>query len=406
MANDLSRNYHWINPEGQLPPLALPKDAEEAREHVTECWRRGDGLLLAGGGNHWFVGNRTGPIASVISLARMNRVVDYSPPDMTLTVQPGCTLGSLESLLSESGQFLPFFPPGRPDSTVGGAVSAGLRSPWSDALGGVRDHLIGVECLHGDGTLSHAGGRVVKNVAGYDLCKLYAGALGTLGILTQLTFKVRPLPPSRLTAVARGNRLSELLAKALRLRESIQPAAAEIFRESRTEASPSGEPLRLALRLLDSPSVARWKLEGVLKELPQAEVLSGKEEEAFWSRRAQDVQGIDWRDASAVLVMGGPIGLLQEMRNRLDELFEVERWSLAPLAGRITTVVSAQGLQGNLEKLRASWRWRHVYSILWKSSAIPKQGIDVWGPSASRSRIQSSLRSELDPKGILNPGRV
>ena len=193
--------YRWIDAKGEPPSAFEPQSTSEAQQWIRERNRPGQGILIAGKGNHWHIGNNPERVTALLSLKNCRRVVEYSPADMTLTVEAGCTVKQLEETLAEGGQFLPFLPFHSPDSTIGGIVSADLAGPWAGALGRCRDHLIGVQMLHPDGRLSHAGGKVVKNVAGYDLCKIYTGALGTLGVLSRLTFKVRPRPARSCTAL-------------------------------------------------------------------------------------------------------------------------------------------------------------------------------------------------------------
>ena len=195
-----------MNLEGGVPPVHEPPDPESCRDWIRERDRAGDAVLILGGGGQWFLGNEPERATHILSVRRWARILDHSPGDLTVTVEAGCPLERLQKTLSEAGQFLPFRPPNYRHSTIGGAVATALAGRYGPAVGGMREHLIGIEILHADGRLSHAGGRVVKNVAGYDLCKLYAGSMGTLGIITHATFKVRPLPPASRTGVLEFDR--------------------------------------------------------------------------------------------------------------------------------------------------------------------------------------------------------
>ena len=134
-----------------------------------------------------------------MSLARLDRVVEHEPADLTVTVEAGCTLSSLQAHLAAHGQFLPLDPPAGGDVTVGGVLAANAQGALRHGFGTARDWLIGIEVVQADGTVVRSGGRVVKNVAGYDMAKLYVGSLGTLGVIARATFKVAPLPVAETT---------------------------------------------------------------------------------------------------------------------------------------------------------------------------------------------------------------
>src|SRR5262249_8362846 len=137
---------------------------------------------------------------AVVVTRRLNRILDYQPDDMTVTVEAGVTVAELQRTLAERSQFLPLDPPLAARATLGGTVAANVSGPWRAGYGTAPDWLIGLRIAAADGQVVKGGGRVVKNVAGYDLCKLYTGSLGTLGVLYELTFKVMPRPEASAVA--------------------------------------------------------------------------------------------------------------------------------------------------------------------------------------------------------------
>src|SRR5262249_43244083 len=136
----------------------------------------------------------------VLSLSRMNRVVDYSPADLTIWAEAGMTMSDLERTTRKQNQWLPLDPPG--DGTVGATVACGSSGPLRFGFGTPRDYVIGLRLAHVDGTETKSGGRVVKNVAGYDLNKLYIGSFGTLAVITEVILKLRPVPETSATVIA------------------------------------------------------------------------------------------------------------------------------------------------------------------------------------------------------------
>src|ERR687883_1494657 len=137
----------------------------------------------------------------IIETTGLNRVVEYEPADLTVTVEAGMRFAELQQRLAEEGQFLALDPPAAEGATIGGVIATNASGPLRFAYGTARDLVIGTRVANPDGTLTRAGGRVVKNVAGYDLTKLYIGSLGTLGVIVELSFKLAPIPPVLSTVV-------------------------------------------------------------------------------------------------------------------------------------------------------------------------------------------------------------
>jgi glycolate oxidase FAD binding subunit len=163
------------------------------RDRVTRAHAQREPLELTGGGTKAFYGRPTA--GETLSLTGHRGVVEYEPSELALTARAGTPLEEIESLLADNHQMLAFEPPHfGAAATLGGAVACGLSGPRRPYAGAVRDHVLGVRIVNGKGESLAFGGRVMKNVAGYDLSRLMAGALGTLGILTEVSLKVLPLP--------------------------------------------------------------------------------------------------------------------------------------------------------------------------------------------------------------------
>jgi glycolate oxidase FAD binding subunit len=184
-----------------LGAVLEPESVEEIREIVRKC--ESDSLSLAPlGAGRTLSQIRSKPVMLGLSLARMRQVVAYEPEDMTVVAQAGLSLGELNRLIGQRRQRLPVDPPGPDLTTLGAMVGAAKAGPLRLSEGRVRDLLIGIEFVSHDGRVARGGGRVVKNVAGYDLMKVMTGSFGTLGIITETTFKVRPLPELEEVALA------------------------------------------------------------------------------------------------------------------------------------------------------------------------------------------------------------
>ena len=179
-----------------------PTSAAELAEAVHAADQAGQAVAPVGGGTQLELGMPPARLDVVIETTALDRVVEYEPADLTITVEAGIRFSRLQSLLAEQGQFLALDPPAEDDATLGGLIATNASGPLRFAYGTARDLVIGTRVANPDGALTRAGGRVVKNVAGYDLNKLYIGSLGTLGIIVELSLKLAPIPPASASVIA------------------------------------------------------------------------------------------------------------------------------------------------------------------------------------------------------------
>lgn len=172
------------------------------QEQVLQARSNGQKLNIVGGGSKSFMGRQSDADASTLSLAEHTGVVEYHPVELVLTVRAGTTLKEIEAVLAEQGQCLHFEPPHFGDaSTIGGTLACNLSGPARPWTGSVRDQVLGIRLLNGKGEHLRFGGQVMKNVAGYDVSRLQAGAMGTLGVITEISLKVMPKPAATVTLV-------------------------------------------------------------------------------------------------------------------------------------------------------------------------------------------------------------
>ncbi|QDU80859.1 putative FAD-linked oxidoreductase [Polystyrenella longa] len=174
--------------------ISSPTSENEVVTLIKEHSAQARPLVARGGGHFQVYGYQLDSDVLPVSMTQLNRVIDYPSRDMTITVEAGLTFGALQKQLAEEGQRLPIDVPFPERATIGGAIAANVFGSRGYQVGTWRDYLLGFSAVDGSGRLFKAGGRVVKNVAGYDLGKLLIGSHGTLGLLTQATFKVKPIP--------------------------------------------------------------------------------------------------------------------------------------------------------------------------------------------------------------------
>ena len=189
--------------DGRRPSAALlPGSAAQIAEILRFASTERLAVIPVGGKTQLHIGMPPQRYDLALDVSRMKRILAYEPRDLTLGVEPGITFADLNLSLREKGQFLPLSPPFPERATLGGIVAAGSDTPLRYAHGTARDFLLGVEFVTGEGVLSKSGGRVVKNVTGYDLHKLLIGSLGTLAVITRLNLRTFPLPPAQKMFVA------------------------------------------------------------------------------------------------------------------------------------------------------------------------------------------------------------
>ena len=192
---------------------AIPADAAECARVVADAARDRRTVRIIGSGTKSYVGD-VAATDMELGTSRLTGVIDHEPADLTVTVGAGMRIADVALALERAGQFLPLDPPHTAEATVGGVIAANSNGFWRARYGGVRDLLIGTRVALADGTVARAGGRVVKNVAGYDLDKLLVGSFGTLGVIVEATFKVLPVPPATDGLIAKFGRASDAFGAA------------------------------------------------------------------------------------------------------------------------------------------------------------------------------------------------
>lgn len=222
--------------DGLCPALvARPTDVEGVSAVLRAAAAYGLTVVPRGGGTAIGMGNRPARLDLLLDLSGLDRLVEYRPRDLVVTAEAGMTLAVLQQALNEHGQFVALDPPLPERATVGGTLAANLSGPRRFRFGTARDVVIGTGAVLADGSLVKSGGRVVKNVAGYDLNKLFVGSAGMLGVITSATFKLAPSPPQRGMVVAAFDALEQGHAAAMQIAGSalspltldlVSPAAA------------------------------------------------------------------------------------------------------------------------------------------------------------------------------------
>jgi glycolate oxidase FAD binding subunit len=393
---------------GVVPALvARPAGRAELGAAVAAVAAAGGALVPLGLGAHRALGHPPARYDLALSTAGLARVRDYTPADMTVTVEAGVTLAALADLLAGEGQWLPLEPPLPGATTAGGLIAADLGGWLRASQGRVRDFVIGIEVVTAAGTAARAGGRVVKNVAGYDLMKLMTGSLGTLAVVTEVTFKVRPRPAVARCLALRAPDLAAALALGERVAEpGVEPLAATLAFDVG-----GGEAPRLVAVLGgvdEDVSVARARL------LDRA-AATGAEVEleadaGAPAARALSEAARDFSRAAPGSVVARLAGLPRRggrLAATLAEAFRPEggRALLDPRTGAVTVALDPPDSAAAIARLAALAEGEGAHLVLERCPDALAETVEVWRPLPAALPLMRRMKQALDPAGTLAPGR-
>jgi len=388
---------------GKPPALVCsPETAEQVSTALLICAAAQAAVVPWGGGTAMAVGNPPRDVDVIISTKRLNRIIEHDHANLTVTAQSGAVVSALQSALAAHEQFLPFDPPFLDRSTIGGVIAANLNGPRRGSLGSVRDLVIGVKAVLSSGEQIKAGGKVVKNVAGYDMCKLFTGSLGTLGLIIEATLRVAPLAEESATAVARGN-ATELLELAQKLDQAKLLPSAVFLTKGAVEPN-----WLLAARFEGfGPSVARQV--SAFDSLAQRtrleiEIRGARSDREFWRALAD----LPLQANRLIYRMTVPPASIKLALNEVEKLFpNLLALSADVKIGTLWIVLPANGGgSSHFEKVLSLAQGHQGHAILFAAPAEEKIGIDVWGPSPPTIGLMREIKSRFDPREILNPGRL
>ncbi|HET8523133.1 MAG TPA: FAD-binding protein [Thermomicrobiales bacterium] len=393
--------------DGERPSsVVAPRTAQEAADLLAEAAAQGQAIAPVGGGTALGLGNVPKRLDLALSTRYLTGIIDYEPTDMTLSVWAGSRFGDVQAALAERGQTLPIDAP-RPDAaTIGGLLATATAGPRRSGTVTFRDLIIGISSAHPSGTVTKAGGMVVKNVSGFDLMRLNLGSLGTLGLIVSANFKVLPLPRAESTPIASYETVDDAMAAAERIRASrVRPAALEVFSQDGVwKVATRIEGREGTVRLLTGEAVALLQAD--------TEQLDGAESAAWWQRYTDQQEPVAAEDE--VLLRGnvrpkGTGGFLSALRNLIERYGAQPRLVAAsPAIGQVIARVGfaegdereARFLAFHRELLDAA---DHV--VVLAAPPAWKRSIDVWGTEPETIDVMRALKEQFDPASVLNPGR-
>jgi glycolate oxidase FAD binding subunit len=375
-----------------------PTDVAALADLLSQADRARSPLSPRGGGTKWRHDVPGVPAASTLSTTCLTPVIDHCAGDLTATISAGLTLGAANAALARAGQWLALDPPWADRATIGGIIAANDSGPRRHRHGAPRDLIIGVEFVRADGTIAKAGGKVVKNVAGYDLARMLCGSLGSLAVVTSATFKLSPIAAVSRTVVATARDAGACanLGMTIAASPALSPTALEI----------ESPPHRVLVRFETTEHAADAQADATatLCRAAGAEtaIVSGNEERGLWA--AYDAAL--WQGTADSLVVKASV-LPSDVRDL------IEQSAAAGAAGRAALGVlylrwngSAPAASAWLDNLRSRIAHRGGTAVVAAASPAFGDRIDPWGPLSPTNRsLMAAVKARFDPHGILNPGR-
>ncbi len=404
----------------------LSPDSQAALvDAVRDCYETDQAIYPVGGGTSLGFGLPPKRAGVALAISQLNRVIEFPARDMTITVEAGISMQSLAETLAAEHLRLPIDVPQPATATLGGVIATNFNGPRRFGQGTIRDHVIGISAVDGRGTPFKGGGRVVKNVAGYDFCKLLTGSLGTLGVITQVTLKLKPIPPAHcvVACVPVDFAAAEGLLAAL-IDSDTTPTAIELLTGPNwhqdafigTLGTDHGRPV-LAISFEGTAqevdwSVAQLKMEWGRQGIVETGMLAGQEADQWLRMLAEFPHSGLAESAEAPLVLKANVVPSGTTR------FAAQVQSLDPSAmiqahaGNGTLIVRlnqlpeggiARDLVGNLDATAAGMHGNVV--MLANPSRAEMTHQSVWGGIDAPFQWMEAVKREFDPKNLLNPGR-
>ena len=400
--------------DGVLPDAVVsPRNVYELSRLLALANREGMAVSPRGGGTQLGLGNRLERLDAVVDVSDMNQVMQHNAADLTLVVQAGITLAKLRDTLAEEGQFLPLDAPLPERATIGGTLASGVSGPLKWQYSSARDLVIGMKVAQADGRITQSGGNVVKNVSGYDMARLHVGGLGTLGIITEVSFKLTPMPRHETTLIAKFDTVDQCLGAALGIFNSgVMPLALTAFNRTVGERIGIGEgdsgEFVLAVRLGGRPrTLRRMENEAFFVIRERTAHVDRLEDEAgeIWSQLADFgyADGNESSLAARIALLPGSVARVISLLCRDDDAAIVAQPGYGMMSAHWFGESEEPG-----ERIRQARAYAHGVGgslIVEKAAPAVKDSFDVWDYTGGSLEVMKSLKAQYDPKGILNPNR-
>jgi len=399
-------------------PVVRPASVAELGDVVRRAAAENQVIYPLGGRTMLGYGLPPTKLGLGVDLRGLAEVIEYPARDMTITVQAGITLARLCDILRPENQRLPIDVPRADQVTLGGALAVNASGPRRYGHGTLRDYVIGISAVNDEGHEIKAGGRVVKNVAGYDLCKLFIGSLGTLGIISQVTLKLRPLPEEQalvelgcsagglgsLMDALHGSRTRPICLEVLNdaAVRALNPQIAGILPET---------PRVVLVGFEEKRETVSWQVQQLVKELPAGAVSSleariGSTAEALWRGL---IEFAAWPDArltfKANLLPSAVPGFFEQAAALPDSVRLQAHAGNGIVIGHADSTLTLERARTMLSLLQSTAAAAQGNIVIFRCPSAWKATLPVWGTPRGDLGLMREVRDKLDPKRRFNPGR-
>ncbi|MEH1769817.1 MAG: FAD-binding oxidoreductase [Nostoc sp.] len=379
--------------------IVYPRTQKQLAAVIAKAHTNNWPVLPCGSGSKLNWGSLAKSIDVVVSTERINQLIEHAVGDLTVTVEAGMKFSDLQALLAKSRQFLALDPTAPESATIGGIVATGDTGSLRQRYGSVRDQLLGITFVRADGEIAKAGGRVVKNVAGYDLMKLLTGSYGTLGFISQLTFRLYPLAEASGTVVLTGKAEAISQAADILRGSALTPVQADLLSSKLVSSLGLGEGLGLIARFQSISESVKEQSNRVL-EVGQKLGLDGAifadaEEANLWQRLQERIH-----TSATESVITCKIGVLPTAAVEILTQVELGLIHISSGLGLLQLESKNQVL-----KIRDRTQASSGFLTILSAPVTIKEQIDVWGYTGNALPLMRRIKEQFDSKKILSPGR-
>ncbi|HEX7735394.1 MAG TPA: FAD-binding oxidoreductase [Ktedonobacteraceae bacterium] len=407
--------------DGLLPRLVVkPRNAQEVSGVVALANQRGLTTLARGGGSRMHLGSIPESLDILIETGKLTRLLEHEAPDLTCQVEAGISLAELQSQLGTKGQWLPLDAPDPAQATVGGILASNASGPKRLRYGTARDLVIGLQVVQANGEIARSGGRVVKNVAGYDLNKLYIGSLGTLGVIVEANFKLQPIPANERTLLLTFSNSQDAMQTVISILGSqLTPSALELIDAGAANDMSDFFGLNLPTNGYTLALDFEGSLTIIERQIDEARLiartngallgddLAGNEQEQFWNVVREHLDGSVTCKA-AILV--SQIALYLQKLAEICQRHDLESAVIAHAGNGILYIELRPGdattrLVEAIAELRKSAREARGSLVVERCPVDLKRRLNVWGEPGANFRLMQRLKNQFDPKGTFVKGR-
>jgi glycolate oxidase FAD binding subunit len=400
-------------------PVLKPASVAELAQHVRSAGSAGKAIYPLGGRSMLSIGQSPTKVGLGIDSRNLNRVIDYPARDMTITVQAGITIARLQAVLAPENQRLPIDVPTAEKATLGGILATNASGPRRFGYGTLRDYVLGISAVNDDGHEIKAGGRVVKNVAGYDLCKLFVGSLGTLGVITQVTLKLRPLPEENalitLTCTKEElepvlNTLHQTRTRPVCLELLNAPAAQRVYAEAKLPIPEA--PWIVIVGFESNAQAMEWQVQQLVREVKGKCTLDarlGWTATALWQAMA-DFPSLAGASGSqltfkANMLSSGTVSFCTQVDAMEEQPMLQAHAGNGIVVGHVGPALTRECAADLVQSLRTLAGAFQGSVVVLDCPPEWKKAVNVWGTPRQDVALMREVKNKLDPRNLFNPSR-